>query len=85
VALFVFIDRKLPQWFDALSVLIQLLEVLIISSLMIYAFAEWSMKLELSVAIGVSALVGPCYDIFKSVQSEVNRRLTKREQDVLTP
>lgn len=85
VALFVFIDNRLPQWFDALSVLIQLTEVLIISSLIIYAFAEWSMKLELSIAIGVSALVGPCYDIFKSVQNEVKRRLTKREQDVLTP
>ncbi len=84
VALFVFIDRKLPQWFDAMSVMIQLLEVLIISSVIIYAFAAWSLKLELSVAIGVSALVGPCYDIFKSFQNEVNRRLTKRKQDVLT-
>ena len=83
-ALFVFIDRILPQWFDAISVLIQLLEVLIISSLMIYAFAEWSLKLELSVAIGVSALVGPCYDIFKSVQNEVTKRLTKRRDEVST-
>ncbi len=84
VALFVFIDQKLPQWFDAMSVVIQLLEVLIISSVIIYAFAAWSLKLELSVAIGVSALVGPCYDIFKSFQNEVNRRLTKRKQKVST-
>ncbi len=84
VALFVLIDRKLPQWFDAMSVMIQLLEVLIISSVIIYAFAAWSLKLELSVAIGVSALVGPCYDIFKSFQNEVNRRLTKRKQEVST-
>ncbi len=84
VALFVFIDRKLPQWFDAMSVVIQLFEVLIISSVIIYAFAAWSLKLELSVAIGVSALVGPCYDIFKSFQNEVSRRLTKRKQDVST-
>lgn len=85
VALFIYIDRKLPQWFDAVSVVIQLVEVLIISSVIIYAFAEWSLKLELSIAIGVSALVGPCYDIFKSVQNEVNRRLTKRKEGVLTP
>lgn len=84
VALFIYIDSKLPMWFDALSVIIQLIEVLIISTIIIYAFAEWSLKLELSVAIGISALVGPCYDIFKSVQNEVNRRLTKRRQDVLT-
>jgi len=83
VALFVLIDTRLPNWFDALSVIIQLLEVLIISFLMIYAFAEWSLKLELSVAIGVSALVGPCYDIFKSVKGEIDRRITKRRQEAL--
>jgi len=84
VALFILIDTNLPDWFDALSVLIQLVEVLIISFLMIYAFAEWSLKLELSVAIGVSALVGPCYDIFKSIKGEINRRITKRRERVLT-
>lgn len=84
VALFILIDTNLPHWFDALSVLIQLVEVLIISFLMIYAFAEWSLKLELTVAIGVSALVGPCYDIFKSIQGEIKRRITKRRERVLT-
>jgi CHASE2 domain-containing sensor protein len=84
VALFILIDTKLPNWFDAMSVLIQLLEVLIISFLIIYAFAEWSFKLELSVAIGVSALVGPCYDIYKTVQGEIDRWLTRRRERVLS-
>src|SRR6185369_33288 len=66
ISLFITIDRRLPMWFDALSVIIQLLEVLLISSFVIYAFAAWSWKLDLTVALGVSALVGPCYDIFKS-------------------
>ncbi|MBL7848336.1 MAG: CHASE2 domain-containing protein [Cyclobacteriaceae bacterium] len=83
VALFIFINEKLPDWFDALSVVIQLVEVIIISFLVIYAFAEWSYKLELAVAIGVSALVGPCYDIYKSVQNEVTKRLTKRRERAL--
>lgn len=85
VALFIWIDINLPTWFDALSVIIQLLEVLIISSLVIFVFSEWSWKLDLTIAIGVSALVGPCYDIFKSVQNEINKRLTKRKERVLTP
>ncbi len=85
VALFIWIDQKLPMWFDALSVLIQLLEVLLISSFVIYAFAEWSWKLDLTVAIGVSALVGPAYDIFKSIQNEINRRLTKADPSVSNP
>ena len=83
VALFIWIDRSLPMWFDALSVFIQLLEVLLISSFVIFAFANWSWKLDLTVAIGVSALVGPCYDIFKSVQNEVNKRLERRREKYL--
>ena len=84
VALFIFIDRKLPIWFDALSVIIQLIELLIIISFIIFAFATWSLKLDLSIALAVSAFVGPCYDIFKSFQNEINRRLTKRRSGVLT-
>lgn len=83
VAFFIVIDRKLPTWFDALSVLIQLAELLFISLFVIYAFTWWNLKLDLTVAIGVSALVGPCYDIFKSLQNEVTKRLTKRREAVL--
>jgi CHASE2 domain-containing sensor protein len=85
VALFIYIDNKLPAWFDALSVTIQLVELLLISLIIIQAFSWWSLKLDLTVAIGVSALVGPSYDIFKSFQNEINRRLTNRRNKVLTP
>ena len=84
VALFIWIDQKLPQWFDAMSVIIQLLELLLISAFIIQAFTWWNLKLDLSIAIGVSALVGPAYDIFKSIQLEINKRLTKRKSEVLT-
>jgi len=84
VALFIWIDHHLPAWFDALSVTIQLVEVLIISLVIIQAFSIWNLKLDLTVAIAVSALVGPSYDIFKSFQNEINRRLTKRRNKVLT-
>lgn len=85
VVLFFAIDKKLPQWFDALSVLIQLIEVILISVLVVQAFALWSLKLELAVAMGVSALVGPTYDIYKSVKGEIERWLTKRRERVLNP
>lgn len=85
VALFILIDNNLPQWFDALSFLIQLFEVLLISMLIVFAFTWWNLKLELTVAIGVSALVGPVYDIFKSVKGEIDRRLTRRRERVLNP
>ena len=87
VALFILIDQGLPQWFDAMSVMIQLIELLLISVFIIQAFTWWNLKLDLSIAIGVSALVGPSYDIFKSLQIELIRRLTKRRwrKETLTP
>lgn len=85
VALFIVLDKNLPSWFDAMSVLIQLVEVLLVSVFVVHAFSWWSLKLDLTLTMGVSALVGPCYDIFKSVQNEFNKRLTRRRERVLSP
>lgn len=80
VALFYVIDEKLPVWFDAMSVLIQVFQILIISGLVVYCFASFTFKLDLSIALAVSALVGPCYDIFKSLQHEIENRLEARKK-----
>jgi CHASE2 domain-containing sensor protein len=82
VFLFIYIDKNLPTWFDALSFVIQVTELLLISALIVFAFYWWSLKLELAIALGVSALVGPCYDIFKSFQNEYNKRFTKSREPV---
>lgn len=83
VALFMTIDEKLPIWYDALSVIIQLVLIAVLMFVIIYVFADFNIKLELDLTIGILALVGPCYDIFKSVQNEINKQLTKRRQRVL--
>jgi CHASE2 domain-containing sensor protein len=83
VALFVVIDHRLPAWYDALSVIIQLIQIILISGLVVYTYAGYSFKLDLSTSLGVAALVGPCYDIFKSVQNELIRRFTKPKIEVL--
>ncbi len=89
VALFIIIDRNLPAWFDALSVTIQVIQILAISGLIVYFFAYFTFKLELSITLATSALVGPCYDIFKGFQNQLTiwqykRRLTKTESEVLS-
>lgn len=84
IALFIWIDKHLPMWFDAMSFLIQVVLLLVISSIVIFSFAYFNLMLELSVALGVSALVGPAYDIFKSLQNEYNRRFSKVEKSELT-
>ena len=83
VALFMTIDEKLPIWYDALSVIIQLFFIAILMLVIIYMFADYNIKLELDLTITIIALVGPCYDIFKSVQNEINKQLTRRRQRVL--
>jgi len=83
VALFMKIDEKLPIWYDALSVIIQIILIAILMLIIIYVFASYSIKLELDLSIAILALVGPCYDIFKSLQNEVTKRLTKRRARVL--
>ncbi len=80
VALFIVIDEKLPVWFDAMSVLIQIFQILLISGLVVYCFASFTFKLDLSIALAVSALIGPCYDIFKSAQHEIENRLEARKK-----
>jgi len=87
VAIFIIIDRNLPSWFDTLSVTIQVIQILAISGLIVYVFANFTFKLELSATLGASALVGPCYDIYKGFQNQITiwqyKRLTKSESEVL--
>ncbi len=84
VVLFIYVDEKLPIWYDALSVIIQLAQIAIIMFVIIYAFAKLSLKLDLSITLAATALVGPCYDILKSLQNEIKNRLTKRREKALT-
>lgn len=88
VGLFIKIDTHLPMWFDTLSVTIQILQILTISGLIVYAFAQWSLVLELTLTLAASALVGPCYDIYKGFKNQIiiwlyKRKLTKADNEVL--
>jgi len=88
VALFIIIDKYLPAWFDTLSVTIQVVQILAISGLVVYFFAYFTFKLELTLTLAASALVGPCYDIYKGFQNQISiwqykRGLTKTESEVL--
>ncbi|MBK7653364.1 MAG: hypothetical protein IPJ20_25200 [Flammeovirgaceae bacterium] len=47
VILFIVIDNGLPMWFDTLSVTIQVIQILMISAIMVFAFRSISFKLDL--------------------------------------
>jgi len=85
VALFIIIEKELPLWFDALSVLIQVILLLTVSGLIVYCFATFTFKLDLTLTLAASALVGPSYDIYKGFQNQFHKwRLTKKPLEVLT-
>ena len=84
VALFIVIDedRRTSIWYDALSVIIQVVQILVISAVIVFCFASFTIKLDLTLAITITALVGPCYDILKPMQKFIERPFTKKEAQV---
>ncbi|HYC85310.1 MAG TPA: CHASE2 domain-containing protein [Chryseosolibacter sp.] len=84
VLLFRWIDDKFPVLFDGLSVVLQLVQIAMVGVFIIYAFQHFSLKLELSTTMAALALVGPCFDICKSIENSFSRSLTTSDTDVLT-
>jgi CHASE2 domain-containing sensor protein len=71
------VDKKFPIWFDALQVIIQLVEIIIVSMLIVLVFAWFNFKLDLTLTIAAMALIGPCFDIYKSLENTIVKRLQK--------
>lgn len=90
VALFSLIHHKIPKWFDILTILLQLFQIVLLTFLMMYIFSVANFKLNLTLTLAILALVGTCYEIYESVvktliQTLRARRLfTKRKNRVLT-
>jgi CHASE2 domain-containing sensor protein len=89
VLLFGWIDRRYPIWFDGLQVLIQVIEILLISILIVFVFAYFNFKLDLTLSIATTALIGPCFDIGKSIEKTLEESgrfkwFTRKQDEVLT-
>jgi hypothetical protein len=84
VLLFWWLDKHFPLLYDALSVIIQLIQILLVSLVTIYIFAYFNLKLDLSLTMGAVALIGPCFDIYKGVENIIVKRLTPEPERVLT-
>jgi CHASE2 domain-containing sensor protein len=89
VALFWRITEKIPLWFDGLSVVIQLIQIICFTLVMIYMFNLAAFKLNLTVTLASIAVVGTCFEIYHSVilttfRSIRSKWFTKRKERVLT-
>jgi CHASE2 domain-containing sensor protein len=85
VLLFYWLDKNFPLLYDALSVIIQLVQILLVSLTIIYIFAGFNTKLDLSLTMAAVALIGPVFDIYKGIENIIVNRLTPEPEPVLTP
>lgn len=67
VALFFWINKKAAIWFDALSLIVQVVQFAAIFLIIVLFFSWYSFKLNLTVTLAAIALVGTCFELYNSV------------------
>jgi CHASE2 domain-containing sensor protein len=90
IALFFYINAKFPVWFDSLSLLIQVVQIILLMFATVMIFARYTFKLDLTLTLLTIALAGPCFEFYDNVLTSwlniwKGKRLTNRKEDVLTP
>jgi CHASE2 domain-containing sensor protein len=71
VVLFSIITRRMPVWFDSLSLLVQVIQVVILGYLMVQVPAWSNFKLNLTVSMAAVALVGTCFELYGTLVKRV--------------
>lgn len=89
VALFFYINDKFPVWFDSVSLILQVLQIVLLMGFTVWFFAESTFKLDLTITLAAIALAGPTFEFYDNVVTSLvriwkNRRLTNRTEEVLT-
>jgi len=91
VALFSLINTKLPLYYDGITKLLQLIQLLLYSALMVFIFDWAAFKLSITLTLAAVALVGDIYEVYMSVIKNMffkiksSFSLTRRGNDVLIP
>lgn len=91
VALFWIITRRIPDWFDGLSILFQTVQFLVYSALVVFFFKWFSLKLDITSTLAVTAVVGTCFEMYYNVLLVIWARIrdkiwfTRKGDGVLTP
>ena len=79
VALFSIIYIKLPRWYDGVTKLIQLVEIFLLVSLIIYGFHSYRYKLELIPTLAEIALAGDSLEVYYGVIKNAFTRERKKK------
>ena len=88
VLLFSYIYRTMGSWYDGLSKMIQIVEVILIVFIIILLFAYNSFKLELTIGLIAIALAGDLleiyYGVIRNAAVKIHSRFEKKEKVMLT-
>lgn len=89
VALFFYINNKFPVWFDSVSLVIQVLQIMLLMGFTVWIFSASDFKLDLTLTMAAIALAGPTFEFYDNVLYSLvriwrNKRLTNRSEEVLT-
>ena len=89
IALFFFINSRFPVWFDSVSLVIQVIQIVLLMGFSIWIFSKSDFKLDLTITMAAIALAGPTFEFYDNVLYSLvriwrNRRLTNRKEEVLT-
>ena len=91
VALFSLINTNLPLWYDGITKLLQLIQLLLYTVLMVLIFHWYSFKLDITLTLVAIALVGDVYEVYMSVLKNSYYKIkgwfviTPKDETVLTP
>lgn len=89
IALFFYINAKYPVWFDSMSLIIQVVQILLLMGFTVWIFGRATFKLDLTITIVTIALAGPVFAFYDNILTSLlriwkNKRLTNRKEEVLT-
>lgn len=71
VALFVVIDQRIPLWYDSLSIVIQLTQILLFTFLTVFFIHWFRLKINLTVTIAALAVVGTGFELYKFLIKQI--------------
>lgn len=89
IVLFFYINDKFPIWFDSMSLMIQLIQIIMLMGFTIWIFSAANFKLDLTITLLAIAIAGPCFEVYDNLLNTGlvriwREKLTKRKPAVLT-
>lgn len=79
ITLFSYIYRVLPPWYDGITKLIQLAEIMLIVFLMVIVFSEYSFKLNLVITLAAIALAGDGLEVYYGVVKNLFKKESRKQ------